>query len=345
MNENRWVALDEWMAQARSRGITTHIYSAAGWGAAKCGGVQMTGVIATAADAGRSCPYCRFPLKEGAAAERCDSCNSLHHEDCWRDGGGCSVLGCPEAGRAAATASAVAAPPTTGWPGAPHPPGAPTPPKIPPTQTYPGYSGPAGYPPSQPFPPLPPRSGNQVVLVAAVIIALLGIGTGVVVATGAFSSSTDTNTPAIPTTAVVAHTSSQAPPAPTGPTPSEQASDRHAIMGILGAYQSAYSDHDLSGLGNIFTPEINRHGLAAGGCTVSRGRSAVLNDYQSQFEEGSGSYELINLSEGAIQFDSKTRAHLDAHYQITPGGTGYVNFRFAELGEGWKISEVYATCE
>ena len=175
----------------------------------------------------------------------------------------------------------------------------------------------------------------------AVIIALLGIGTGVVVATGALSGTTQAHTP--PT--VHENTTPTTPTVPTGPNPSEQASDRQAIMGILSAYQSAYSDHNLSGLSDIFAPDINRHGLAADGCTVSRGRSAVLADYQSQFEEGSGSYELVGRSEGQIQLDSKTRAHLDAHYQITPGGSGYVNFRFAKLGEGWKISEVYATCE
>jgi hypothetical protein len=182
------------------------------------------------------------------------------------------------------------------------------------------------------------------VLVIAVIIALLGIGTGVAVATGALSNGTHTNA-STPTVVPVAHTTSKPPATPTGPTPSEQGNARHAIMRILSAYQSAYSDHNISGLSSVFAPEINRHGLAAGGCTVSRGRSAVLADYQSQFEEGSGSYELVGLSEGETQFDSKTRAHLDAHYQITPGGSGYVNFRFAELGEGWKISEVYATCE
>ena len=294
----------------------------------------MTRVIATAADVGRSCPYCRFPLKEGTAAERCDSCGSLHHEDCWNDGGGCAVLGCPEAGKAAAAAAA----PQAGSPGVAYQPGAPVPPQTPATQVYPGYGAPPGYPPAQPAPPSPPRSGNQTILFVAVIIALLGIGTGVVVATGALSGSTQANTSTTPVTNATTTV-------PAGPTPSEQASDRQAIMGVLSAYQSAYSDHNLSVLSNIFTPGINRHGLAAGGCTVSRGRSAVLADYQSQFEEGSGSYELVGHSEGEIQLDGKTRAHLNAHYQITPGGAGYVNFKFAELGEGWKISEVYATCE
>jgi hypothetical protein len=324
--------------------------------------MPMTRVIATAIDAGRPCPYCRFPLKEGAAVERCDSCNSLHHEDCWRDGGGCAVLGCVEAGSAANTPAA--------WPGAAQPTAAPISSQTPPTQVYTGYGGPpgysavpsasghqpapppiAGYPPvppgyvpAPPAPAKPPRTG-QPVLIVALLIALLGIGIGVLVATGVFSDGASTVRPSAPAAAAANEKPQAVTTTPAGPSLSEQSSDRATIMSLLDRYQSSYSDHDLSGLSSIFAPEVRRHGLAAGGCTVSHGRGAVLSDYQSQFEQGSGSYELVGLSASAIQLDSKTRAHLDAHYQITPGGAGYVNFRFAELGEGWKVSEVYATCE
>jgi Prokaryotic RING finger family 1 len=58
----------------------------------------MTSVVVDAADAGRSCPYCRFPLKAGTEAERCEQCGALHHDECWRDGGGCAILGCSNAG-------------------------------------------------------------------------------------------------------------------------------------------------------------------------------------------------------------------------------------------------------
>lgn len=295
----------------------------------------MTRVIATVADAGRSCPYCRFPVKEGTPAERCNSCDSLHHEDCWIDGGGCALLGCAESASAA-----TAAGPQAGRPGPAYRQNAPVSPGATATQAYSGFGAPPDYPSRQPAPPLPPRSGNQTVLVVAVLIALLGIGTGVAVATGVLSNNTQTNAP----TKAAANTAA-APTIPAGPSSSEQTNDRQAIMGALGVYQSAYSDHSISGLSRVFTSEINRHGLAAGGCTVARGRKAVLADYRSQFAEGSGTYELVGLSEDQIQIDSRTRAHLDAHYRIAPGGTGYVNFKFAELGEGWRISEVYATCK
>ena len=278
----------------------------------------MSRVSATAADAGRSCPYCRFPLKQGVAAERCDACNSLHHEDCWRDGGGCAVLGCTQA--AAANPAQV------------------------PTGAYssPTLALPAGsYPPT--FAP-PPRSNNPTIVLVAVLIALLGVGAGVVVSTGALSSGTHTKDPSAPSNRPSPSMTSSPATTSAGPTPAERAHAQQAIIVALDTYQQAYSDHSLSGLADIFTPTVKRHGLAAGGCTISYGRNAVLGDYQSQFNEGSGTYELVGLVPGEIQMDGKTRAHLDAHYQITPGTSGYVNFRFAELGEGWKVSEVDATC-
>ena len=44
--------------------------------------------------AGRSCPYCRFPLKEGGAIATCPSCNAVHHAECYTENGGCAVAGC-----------------------------------------------------------------------------------------------------------------------------------------------------------------------------------------------------------------------------------------------------------
>ena len=45
-------------------------------------------------DTGRSCPYCRFPLKDGQDTETCSACGAVHHGDCWLEGGGCAVVGC-----------------------------------------------------------------------------------------------------------------------------------------------------------------------------------------------------------------------------------------------------------
>jgi hypothetical protein len=54
-------------------------------------------LIATTEEAGRTCPYCRFPLKEGGELAFCTGCRSAHHLDCWADNSGCAVLGCVQA--------------------------------------------------------------------------------------------------------------------------------------------------------------------------------------------------------------------------------------------------------
>jgi hypothetical protein len=88
--------------------------------------LAMTVIAISPGQAGKTCPYCRFPLKAGVAAEQCDGCETIYHAECWLDGEGCGVLGCSGAGaargqrRAAAGAVgggiAVAVPPVTATP-------------------------------------------------------------------------------------------------------------------------------------------------------------------------------------------------------------------------------------
>jgi Prokaryotic RING finger family 1 len=82
----------------------------------------MAETVVTKNEVGKSCPYCRFPLKAGTDAYACDSCGALHHSDCWQEGNGCSVFGCAGAGtvepappvfNAAAEAPTQVTPPTT----------------------------------------------------------------------------------------------------------------------------------------------------------------------------------------------------------------------------------------
>ena len=68
----------------------------------------MATITISSEEAGKTCPYCRFPLKAGGQAVRCDACGTVHHEECWEEGGGCAVLGCRNAG--AASAPTVVAP-------------------------------------------------------------------------------------------------------------------------------------------------------------------------------------------------------------------------------------------
>ncbi len=215
---------------------------------------------------------------------------------------------------------------------------------APPLHPYGGTETPGGQQPHS----VPPRSRpmrlDPVLLTASVVVVLLGVGVGALIATGVLSGGAHKAKRAEAQVNVIG-TTSQSASAPATPSAPEQESDDAAIMSLLGAYQAAYSAHDTETLANLFSADVTRRGLAAGGCVVSRGRSAVMSDYESQFNAGSGEYRLVGLSESQIGFESTTAAYLDAHYQITPGKSGYVNFKFAETGEGWKISEVYATCK
>ena len=192
---------------------------------------------------------------------------------------------------------------------------------------------------------LPRRGVTGLYTLALAIVALAAVGIGVVFATGALSGSSRASVKSAPARVTGASTTAEAPPTPVGPTESERVHDRGIIMGLLTSYREDYSAHNVLALSRLFTSGVTRHGLAAGGCSVSHGRAAVIATYQSQFEKDTGAYSLGGLSEAQIQLDTTRQAHLDTHYRITPGGTGYVNFRFVEAGEGWKISEVYATCE
>jgi hypothetical protein len=57
-------------------------------------GAGAVRAIAANKHVGRTCPYCRFPLKEGTELALCSHCRAAHHLDCWSDNGGCAVLGC-----------------------------------------------------------------------------------------------------------------------------------------------------------------------------------------------------------------------------------------------------------
>ncbi|MGZ4876287.1 MAG: RING finger protein, partial [Candidatus Angelobacter sp.] len=41
------------------------------------------------------CPYCRMPFDEASPPRIfCTACGMPHHEDCYRENGGCTVFGC-----------------------------------------------------------------------------------------------------------------------------------------------------------------------------------------------------------------------------------------------------------
>lgn len=100
-------------------------------------------------EAGRSCPYCRFPLKDSNEVVQCPACASLHHADCWNDNRGCAVVAC--AAGPAATPQAQQ-PPTT---------------VLPPATAQPAFQGAA-----TPQPPAAPVSRGPWVAAAVLILAL-----------------------------------------------------------------------------------------------------------------------------------------------------------------------------
>lgn len=64
---------------------------------------------------GKTCPYCRFPLKVNEQMVICPACRVAHHTDCWQENGGCTTYACrlsPESRppEAAATGPVTAGP-------------------------------------------------------------------------------------------------------------------------------------------------------------------------------------------------------------------------------------------
>ncbi len=106
---------------------------------------------------GVTCPYCRFPVKEGGAIYTCPECKAVHHSECWQDNGGCCITGCAAGPSPAARTQSAAA--TVRSPA-------------------PRFAS-----PSQ-APAVAPRAGRQVPLAAAaaVVALVLILGAGVAIA-------------------------------------------------------------------------------------------------------------------------------------------------------------------
>lgn len=122
--------------------------------------ITTTTVRADAETAGRNCPYCRFPIKEGTEVTVCPTCGSAHHAECWNDNQGCAITAC---------ASGPATAPTT-------------PPATTPTNTVPAaavvprtpHAGPAPVLYAPPGQPPRDRARNGVLFVSLAAILVLG---------------------------------------------------------------------------------------------------------------------------------------------------------------------------
>lgn len=133
---------------------------------------------------GRTCPYCRFPIKAGGGVTECGYCRAVHHDECFGENGGCSVAGC--AGGPQASIGDLRSRAETGAPGSPRPPQGET--------TLLRSSVPASPPP----PPTTgrdtrrPRSGLGVVVVIIVLAAVVAGGALAYALTSTSSQTTTT---------------------------------------------------------------------------------------------------------------------------------------------------------
>ncbi len=116
------------------------------------------------------------------------------------------------------------------------------------------------------------------------------------------------------------------------------------IQTTLEDYQAAYSSQDTDALADLFTPDVFRRGIGAGGaCTTTQGLDEVLATYDAQFASGTGTYSLTDTSEGAIDLSGDT-ASLDTGYTISSGASGSISFELERSGSDWLISRIEASC-
>lgn len=151
---------------------------------------MSTGHPAPPEAVGRTCPYCRAALEEGARVVFCTSCGAVHHEDCWDENDGCAVALCaggpslrPDEEGGESEQLAAEEPPTVVQP----------PPLPPPATVAAVQPSPAAASPSPPPAPGPGRSRRNLIPLIAIAIVLLGGGAaGAIVLGGSHGSSSTT---------------------------------------------------------------------------------------------------------------------------------------------------------
>jgi hypothetical protein len=122
---------------------------------------------------------------------------------------------------------------------------------------------------------------------------------------------------------------------------------RQAIVDVLREYEAAYADADVGGLASVFTVEVERHGLAAGGCTTVVGKPAVLAAYRSQFVAADGPlpYRLVELTPREVMLQGTDVARVDTSYSIaSANNSGPISFSLEDRDGSWRITAIDATC-
>jgi zinc-ribbon domain len=186
-----------------------------------------------------------------------------------------------------------------------------------------------------------PAAAVAGLLVAGVVVALLLSGRG--------SSDRDGTAAMAPTSTDVSsgtETPGTATELSTTSTSASPQADRAAIIEVLRGYENAYSNASLVDMSKLLTPDVERHGLSAGGCSTVSGKSSVLSAYRSQFaQNGPVPYRLVRLSPRDVLLYGDGQARFKTEYSISStGNSGSISFTLGEGGGGWSISGIDATC-
>lgn len=323
---------------------------------------QPSARAATTDNAGRVCPYCRLTISLGTSVVDCPACRAVHHGDCWVDNGGCALLGCPAAPNGATPSASTRPLPPVGV-RSPLVVSADWDPQPPPALHLPAPADASQPVTSTTVPGRHPRRALAIA-VLAVAVAVAALAVALVLHKGAStadkSQGTNRNRSGLTTEASRSH------PGPAVGTTSSQsalrrptrgrarqtirqltrAQNQNAIVYVLEAYEAAYSAQNLVNLGALFTPEIIRHGLEAGGCGTTQGKAQVLSTYEAQFASGAENYRLTDLRPDLIAVSGRhARAPLAFDINTTSGAAlGFAAFSLVDLHGRWLIQHIVASC-
>ncbi|HEV7493338.1 RING finger protein [Baekduia sp.] len=279
---------------------------------------------ATAADAGRACPFCRFALKAGAQAAQCPACSAVHHAECWADNGGCAIMGCTAApGQRAA---------------APAPPPLPPPPRVAPAPT--AGAGVA--------PPPPTRSGSpggRGLLVAVIVATLVVAGSAVALV---LSRSRGSHAVANVVTTVITATAAAAPPVTgtttvaTPPRPADAGADetkseteQTAIERVLTAYYQHVVASDFDAAWALLSPTYTTWKAGNGGHAKWLEQERVNRDRL----DPSGLHVEVDRIDGDVATISVTGMHFRSP---TSSRCAYEGVTWARRdGSRWRYDQGY----
>ena len=173
---------------------------------------------------GRSCPFCRFPLKEGTTIAECTTCHAVHHADCFAENGGCAIAGCPGGPTMLGAATTAADQATAQLPRlAPRPPATKVEFTAPSSAGEPGAQPPSPTSPGRGLAPTIAVAAVAAVLVAGGAIAAIIVSTRGTVSAPAHATTAADATPTSPTASNATSTTAS-PPSNAATTPAATSS-------------------------------------------------------------------------------------------------------------------------